>query len=201
MGDNRLVSAPDDMLGTTLRDGLAALAAPGPPAGGSAAGVAAAVSAALVAMAARASADAWLEATGIAVQADVLRERLVVLAEADAEVYGRALRTLANPEHLPPGSRDHELGEALVQAAETPLAIAAAAADVALLAAETADRGDARAQADAQVALVLAAAAAQAAARLVEVNLAAREEDERVQEARAAAAVAARASRDAFPPA
>lgn len=189
----------DDLLGTTLRDGLAALAAEGSPAGGSAAGLAAALSAALVAMTARVSSEAWPEAVGIAVQADVLRDRLVGLASADADVYGRALHTLSHPEELPPDRRDHMLGAALAQAAEAPLAIAGAAADVALLAAEAAHRGEPRAQADAQVALVLAAAAAQAAARLVEVNLAAREEDTRVQEARAAAAVAARASREVFP--
>jgi formiminotetrahydrofolate cyclodeaminase len=193
------MAGTDELLATTLREALAALAAPGPPAGGSAAGVAAAVSAALVAMTARASTDDWPEATGIAVQADVLRDRLVVLAQADAEVYDRALRTLSHPEDLPPGRRDHELGAALAQAAETPLAIAGAAADVALLAAEAADRGDLRFQADAQVALALAAAASQAAARLVEVNLSALEDDVRVREARAAAAVAARASRGAFP--
>lgn len=188
----------DDLLGTTLRDGLASLAAEGAPAGGSAAALAAAISAALVTMTARASTETWPEAVGIAVQADVLRDRLVGLAQSDTEVYGRALRTLSHPEELPPDRRDHELGTALAQAAEAPLAIAAAAADVALLAAEAADRGDLRGQADAQVALVLAAAAAQAAARLVEVNLSAREADARVQEARAAAAMAARASREAF---
>jgi formiminotetrahydrofolate cyclodeaminase len=193
------VPATGDLLGTTLRDGLAALAAEGSPGGGSAAGLVAALSAALVAMTARASTETWPEAVGIAVQADVLRDRLVALAQSDAEVYGRALQTLAHPEELPAHRRDYELGAALAEAADAPLAIAGAAADVALLAAEAADRGEPRAQADAQVALVLAAAATQAAARLVEVNLAAREEDTRVQEARAAAAVAARASREAFP--
>jgi methenyltetrahydrofolate cyclohydrolase len=192
------VPSTDDLLGTTLRDGLASLAAEGAPGGGSAAALAAAISAALVAMTARASTETWPEAVGIAVQADVLRDRLVALAQSDTEVYGRALQTLKHPEELPPDRRDHELGTALAHAAEAPLAIAGAAADVALLAAEAADRGDLRGQADAQVALVLAAAAAQAAARLVEVNLSAREEDDRVQEARAAAAVATRASREAF---
>jgi formiminotetrahydrofolate cyclodeaminase len=193
------VSGTDELLGRTLGDGLAALAAEGSPGGGSAAGLVGAFAAALVAMTSRASTGSWPEAVGIAVQADVLRDRLVALAQADAEVYGRALQTLAHPEELPPGRRDHELGAALAGAADAALAIAGAAADVALLAAVTADRGEPRAQADAQVALVLAAAAAQAAARLVEVNLAAREADARVQEARAAAAVAARASREAFP--
>jgi formiminotetrahydrofolate cyclodeaminase len=192
------VRATDDLLGTTLRDGLAALAAEGSPAGGSAAALAAAISAALVTMAARASTETWPEAVGIAVQADVLRDRLVALAQSDTEAYGRALQTLSHPEELPPDRRDHELGLALARSADAPLAIAGAAADVALLAAEAAARGDLRAQPDAQVALLLAAAAAQAAARLVEVNLSAREEDARVQEARAAAGAAARASREAF---
>jgi methenyltetrahydrofolate cyclohydrolase len=193
------VSGTEDLLGKTLREGLVALASEGSPGGGSAAGLVGALSAALVAMAARASTETWPEAVGIAVQADVLRDRLVALAQSDADVYGRALRTLAHPEEIPPDRRDHELGAALAEAAGAPLAIAGAAADVALVAAETADRGEPRARADAQVALVLAAAAAQAAAHLVAENLAASEEDARVREARAAAAVAARASRDAFP--
>jgi len=193
------VAGSDDLLARPLGEALDALAAPGPPAGGSAAALAAAISAALVAMTARLSAETWLEGTGIAVQADVLRDRLVSLARADAEVYARALRTLSHPEDLPAERRDHELGVALARAAETPLAIAGASADVALLAAEAADRADPHVQADAQVALALAAAAARAAARLVEVNLASLDDDARVREARAAAEVAARASRDAFP--
>jgi methenyltetrahydrofolate cyclohydrolase len=192
------VADADDLLATPLGEGLAALAAPGPPAGGSAAALAAAFSAALVTMSARVSVDAWPEATGIAVQADVLRDRLVELARAGTEAYARALETLSNPEQLPPERRDHELGVALAQSAEIPLAIAGAAADVALLAAEAAARAEPDVQADAEVALALAAGAARAAARLVEVNLAALDDDPRVREARAAADVAARASQAAF---
>jgi len=163
------------------------------------AAVAGAAAASLVGMIARLSTGAWAEAPGIAVQADLLRARLAGLAQRDADTYARSLYRLAHPEEIPPERRDHELGAALAESAATPLAIATAAADVALLAAEAAGRGEPRVQADAEAALVLATAAAQSAARLVEVNLAALEDDPRVQEARAAAAAAARASRGAFP--
>ena len=194
------MTSGDDLLGMPLGDWLAALAADGPaPGGGSAAAVAGAVGAALVGMTARLSARAWPDAAGVAVQADVLRERLTALAQRDADTYVRALERLEHPEAIPPDRRDHELGAALAEAAATPLAIATAAADVAVLAAEASTRGEPRVQADAQAAVALAAAAARSAARLVEVNLAALEDDARVQEARAAAATATRVSRDAFP--
>jgi methenyltetrahydrofolate cyclohydrolase len=189
-----------DFLRTSLGEWLDALAAASPaPGGASAAAVAGAVAASLVGMTARLSTDGWPEAVGVGVQADILRGRLAALAQRDADTYERSLRTLARPEEIPSDRRDHELGAALAEAAATPLAIASAAADVALLAAEAAGRGEPRVQADAEAALALAAAAAQSAARLVEVNLAALEDDPRVQEARAAAASAARASRGAFP--
>jgi formiminotetrahydrofolate cyclodeaminase len=194
------VEDDNDFLGRPLGAWLGALAAGGPaPGGGSAAAVAGAVAAALVGMTARLSSDGWPEAAGAAVQADILRERLSALAQRDAETYARALHRLEHPEEVAPDRRDHELGAALAEAAATPLAIATTAADVALLAAEAATRGEPRVQADAEAALALATAAAQSAARLVEVNLAALEDDARVQEARAAAAMAARASRGAFP--
>jgi len=192
------VASGDPFLDRTLAEWLGALAAAGPaPGAGSAAAVTAGAAASLVAMTARLSRDAWPEAPGIAAQADVLRARLATLAETDAATYGRARHALDHPEELPAERRDQELGAALAEAAATPLGIATAAADVALLAAEAAARAEPHVQADAEGALALAAAAAQAAARLVEVNLAAVEGDERVQEARAAAATAAQASRGA----
>jgi methenyltetrahydrofolate cyclohydrolase len=194
------VGGRTDFLGTSLGDWLEALSAGGPaPGGGSAAAVAGAAAASLVGMTARLSTDGWPEATGVAVQADLLRERLTNLARRDSDTYERSLETLARPEAIPPERRDAELGAALAEAAATPLAIAITAADVALVAAEAAGRAEPRVQADAEAALALAAAAAQSAARLVEVNLAALADDPRVQEARAAAASAARASRGAFP--
>jgi methenyltetrahydrofolate cyclohydrolase len=194
------VASGDDFLRMTVGEWLEALAAAGPaPGGGSAAAVSGAVAASLVGMTARLSIGSWTEAPGIAAQADVLRARLAALAQRDADTYARSLHRLAHPKEIAADHRDHELGAALAEAAATPLAIAGAAADVALLAAEAAGRSELRVQADAEAALALAAAAAQSAARLVEVNLAALEDDPRVQEARAAAASAARASRGAFP--
>jgi methenyltetrahydrofolate cyclohydrolase len=195
------VAHGEEFLGRTLGAWLDEVAAAGPaPGGGSAAAVVAAVAASLVGMTARLSIETWSDAAGIAVQADVLRERLAALAQQDADTYGPSLRRLEHPEEIPAERRDYELGAALAEAAATPLAIATAAADVALLAAAAAGRGEPRVQADAEAALALAAAAAQSAARLVEVNLATVAGDPRVEEARAAAEAAARASRGAFAP-
>ena len=194
------MTSGEAFLGTTLGDWLAALADGGPaPGAGSAAAVAAAAAASLVGMTGRLSTETWPEARGVAVQADVLRDRLAALAQRDADTYARSLHRLEHPEEIPPERRDYELGAALAEAAATPLAIAGAAADVAVLAAEAAARAEPRVQADAEAALALAAAAAQSAARLVEINLAALKDDVRVQEARSAAELAARASCGAFP--
>jgi formiminotetrahydrofolate cyclodeaminase len=139
-------------------------------------------------MAARGTTDAWPEAPAAAAQATVLLERLESLVREDAEVFGRALRSLEEPKG------DFDLGTALDRAADVPLRIAEVAADVALLAAEVAERCDPRRRADAVAAGTLAAAAAQAAADLVAVNLTALEGDPRVARARYAAGEAARAA-------
>jgi methenyltetrahydrofolate cyclohydrolase len=195
------VASGEAFLTTPLGEWLEALAARGPvPGGGSAAAVTGAIAASLVGMTARVSADGWADSGGIAAQADALRDRLAGLAEADATVYRESLRRLEHAHQIPPERRDYELAEALAEAAGTPLAIARSACDVALLASEAADRGDPRVQADAEAAIALAAAAAQSAARIVEVNLATRAGEPRVEEARAAAETAARVVRRSFPP-
>jgi formiminotetrahydrofolate cyclodeaminase len=188
-----------ELLELTVHEWLEALGEQGPaPAGGSAAAVAAAMAAALVAMAARLS-DGWDEAGGVASQASSLRTRLAGLAQVDAEVYGETLLTLEHREEIPEDRRDYELGVALSRAAEAPLKIAEAASDVALLAAEAAQRADPKIQADAEVAVALAAASALAATRLVEVNLAASGGEPRAERARTAAEAAVRAMRRSFP--
>jgi formiminotetrahydrofolate cyclodeaminase len=75
---------------------------------------------------------------------------------------------------LPPGSpsRDAEVAAALSGAADVPLAVAEAAADVAVLAALVAHEGNDRLRGDALVAAELAEAGARAAAELVAINLA-----------------------------
>ena len=148
------------------------------PGSGWVAGVSAALAASLVAKSATRS-EGWTGAEGARAQALELRDRLLALAGQDARAYERALTALER--------RDSHLARALATAAEAPLAIAETAADVALLAAEAAERADGSARADASAAASLAAGAARAAARLVEVNLATAPEDERVARAHRAA--------------
>lgn len=152
--------------------------------GGSTAAVVLALSAGLAGMAARASCDAWEGAPGAIAQADALRARVMPLAEADAKVYAEALETLRSRDELDPGERDEVIRGALSRAAEVPLAIAEAGSDVAELAAAIGELGNEEVRGDAAAAAVLAAAAARAAANLVEINLAAARDDERVARAR-----------------
>jgi formiminotetrahydrofolate cyclodeaminase len=188
------------LLELTVRAWLDELGERGPaPAGGAAAAIAGAMAAALVAMAARLS-ESWDEAGGAAAQAASLGARLAALAQTDADVYGETLVVLEHREEIPAERRDYVLGEALSRAVQAPLAIAEATADVAILAAEAAERADPKLRADAEAGAALAAAAAQVAARLVEVNLSATRDDPRVAHARTAAEAAVRAMRRSFPP-
>ena len=91
-----------------------------------------------------------------------------------------------------------EVGTALARAAEVPLQITETAADVAALAALVAEHASSDVQADAAVAAALAESGARAAAHLVEVNLGARADDERVAAARVLVARAEASCRDAF---
>jgi methenyltetrahydrofolate cyclohydrolase len=155
------------------------------PGSGWVAGVSGAFAAALVAKSASRS-EGWSGAEGARAQALELRDRLLALAAQDARAYEHALGALER--------RDSGLARALARAAEVPLAIAATAGDVAELAAETAERADGHARADAAAAAALAAGAAQAASKLVAVNLAALEGDERVGRAGRAAEAASDAA-------
>lgn len=169
-----MTGAPDP-LELRVAELLDELAEPRPlPAGGSAAALAAAMAARLVAMAAR-STDDWPEAPSCSAQALALSARLEPLALADAQAYADALRALAE--------RDRDLGEALHRAAELPLAIAEAAADVADLAAATADRCAGHVRGDALAAVAIAMGATEAARRLVDINLATGSDDERARRA------------------
>jgi methenyltetrahydrofolate cyclohydrolase len=148
---------------------------------GSAAAVTASFAAALVAMVARRSRDSWAEAGGIAVQATMLERRCSELADADAAAFAEALDALAGA---------GQLAERLADAAAVPLQIAAAAADVAELAALTSERSEGTFRGDAAAAAVLAAAAAGAAGHLVRVNLGVGADDPRLEDARRACAAA-----------
>lgn len=160
------------------------------PAGGSVAAIVVALAAALAAKAARLSGDAWADAGGAVAQAEALRSRATVLAEADARAYEEAIEALRMP--------GPELGAALARAAEIPLEIAEAAADVAMLATFVAEHGVADLRGDAAAAAALAYGAARSAAYLVAINLGATSGDPRVVVARSLAEAAGRAAEAAL---
>jgi formiminotetrahydrofolate cyclodeaminase len=139
-----------------------------------------ALAAGLVAKAARLSRSDWAEAGGAVAQAEALRARGTLLAETDAAVYEEALAVLHGARDPGHESRDGAIADVLARAAEIPLQISYAAADVALLAADVAQAGDPEASADVAVAALLAEAAARSAHHLVAVNLATIPDDERV---------------------
>ncbi len=176
--------ASAELLDLSVRDFAERLADGRSPAGGgSTAAAVLAISAGLAGMAARAS-HAWEGAPGAIAQADTLRARVVPLVEADAKVYAEALETLRSRDELDSGKRDEAIRGALSRAAEVPLAIAEVGYDVAELAAAIAELASEEVRGDAAAAAVLAAAGARAAANLVEINLAAARDDERVARAR-----------------
>jgi len=154
------------------------------PASGSVAAVAVAMAAGLVAMAAR-LAHGWPKASEVVEQAEALRARMATLALADADAYAKVTEALRLPRDSP--SRAVELEEALSGAADVPLAVAEASAEVAVLAKLVAAEGNERLRGDALVAAELAAAGARGAAELVAINLAGRD-DPRVRRAQELAA-------------
>jgi methenyltetrahydrofolate cyclohydrolase len=171
----------DDLLALRVDELLDAFGAGQPdPGSGSAAALVVAMAASLIAKAARRSGDEWTEAGGAVAQAEALRIRATPLANADAAVYREAHGRLARSE-----GADHTLARSLDSAAEIPLQIARAGADVAALGREVSERCDEALKPDVLGAILLAAAAAQAAARLVEANLTVADDDPRAREATA----------------
>jgi formiminotetrahydrofolate cyclodeaminase len=154
------------------------------PAGGSVAAVAVAMAAGLVAMAAR-LAHEWPKAGEVVERAEALRSRTATLALADEDAYAKVIAALRLPPASP--SRAADIATALSGAADVPLAVVEAAAEVAALAALLAREGNDRLRGDALVAAELAEAGARGAAELVAINLAGRD-DPRVRRAQDLAA-------------
>lgn len=164
----------------TVQSYLERLASEEPePGGGSVAALVGALSAALISMVANLTlgkekyAGVEEEMTELKVTSETLRAELTDLITEDAQAYGKVAEAMKLP-------RDSEaqkerrrllLQAALKAAAETPLAVAEAAVDVARLALPAAEKGNPNAVSDAGVAVVLADAAAQAAALNVRINL------------------------------
>jgi formiminotetrahydrofolate cyclodeaminase len=168
------------------------------PGGGSVAAVVVEMAAALAAMAARFSRGHWDGAAGAVAQAEALRARAAPLAQEDADAYEAVLTAMRMPEGLEPEIRNTLIGDTLSRAADVPLRIAQAAADVAELGATLAENGNPNLRGDASAAALLSEAAARAAANLVEINLATTEEDERIGLARELAHVAHTAAQRAL---
>ncbi len=162
------------------------------PAGSSAA-LAAALAASLVAASARSMSPGNADAA--VVQAKLLRERLGALAQRSSGAHRRAVelldRAATDGAQARSPRRDQALADALLEAADVPLAICEAAADVVALAAWVAEDCSRAVRADAVVAATLAEAAVAGAAELVAVNLAVQPADARAERARACAEGAA----------
>jgi methenyltetrahydrofolate cyclohydrolase len=171
------------------------------PGGGSVAALVVGLAASLTAMAARFSTEQWEDAPGAVAQAEALRARALPLADEDARAYENFLLARRMPENVDPEARDAAIGDALSRAADVPLAIAETALDVASLACELAERGNPNLRGDAATAVLLAEAAARATTNLVEINLATREGDDRVERAREVVEVTRRISRRVLEPA
>jgi formiminotetrahydrofolate cyclodeaminase len=145
--------------------------APAPsPCGGTAAAISAAMAAALVAMVGRGS-SAWGQGADVAARAGALRTRLTTLGSDDTVAFAQVLAAMRDRSGAPE-QRNAVLGAALLRAAEVPLHIGEAAAEVAELAALAALEGAPHLQPDAAAAAALAEAAVRAATHLVEINLA-----------------------------
>ncbi|WP_160148818.1 cyclodeaminase/cyclohydrolase family protein [Amycolatopsis alkalitolerans] len=150
---------------------LSAIAAKQPaPGGGAAAAMTAATAAGLTAMAARYSEDVLRDAVDLAREADRLRDRVIRLADADAEAYRAVLEAYALPRTDDLEERRERIRSALQWAAEVPLEIADIAASVVKLAARLAEGGNAHLRGDAFTAVCLAEAAVRSAATLVQIN-------------------------------
>jgi formiminotetrahydrofolate cyclodeaminase len=149
------------------------------PSGGAAAAWTCATAAALCGMAARYASDDDDEMLDVADRADDLRQTALDLADMDAETYSAYLAS-------PPERR----AEARSAAADPPLLIARAAAEVAVLATGAMLAGPKHLEGDARTAVILAEAAAAAAVTLVEIDLAASPADGRLTEAKAIAEAA-----------
>ena len=165
------------------------------PGGGSALAVSVALAASLSSMAARLSTKQLTDATGLAERAEGLREQVAPLARADAVAYGRVLAAQQARESPDP---DGDVRAALSEAADVPLAVAEAGAEVASIAARLASEGNPNLEGDALCALLLADAGVRAAVRLVEINLSGEPgADGRLERARELVETAASARRSA----
>ena len=116
----------------------------------------------------------------IRARARSLRDLATDVGERELHAYQPVLAALRLPKDDP--QRAERLGAALSDAAETPLQLARAAAEVATLALEASQLGVPHLRGDAITGVLLAEGACQAAAQLVRINLGDRPHDPRLSE-------------------
>jgi formiminotetrahydrofolate cyclodeaminase len=145
------------------------------PGGGSAVAVACSLAAGLVEMAARFAllrpelADRRARMEEVQARAATLRRASLELAERDLDAYAPVLEALRLPADAP--NRSARLTAARSRAANPPLEITRAGAELAGLGAELAQTGTPNLAGDAIAGALMGEAACRAAARLVELNL------------------------------
>jgi formiminotetrahydrofolate cyclodeaminase len=186
VSDQSEAAAYDALRVDELCEQLASDRAPG---AGSAAAVTGALAASLVVKAAKRSDGSWAEAAGVVAQAHLHATRCIELAARGADAFDEALLALA-------AGAGVELP--LERAADVLLELCDVAADVAVLAARTAEQGDGTFRADAASASVLAEGVARAAEALIRANLTVTASDHRLVRARSLTEVAADARRRAL---
>jgi formiminotetrahydrofolate cyclodeaminase len=150
------------------------------PGGGSVAALVGALGAGLVTMVTSLTlgkekfAEVQDDMMGIAAAAEDLRARLGEFVSLDAQAYRAVAVAMKLPRDTDQQKQERGviLQSALKGAAEVPLRVAKAAADVARLTLPAAEKGNPHAVSDAGVAVLLAEAAAQSAALNVKINLA-----------------------------
>jgi len=152
------------------------------PGGGAGAAWTCAIAAALTEMVSAYAGERDTALLDVADRASDLREHALALADMDAEAYSAYL-----------GASEDGKAQALSAAADPPLLIARAAAEVAALATGAMLAAPKALLGDARTAVLLAEASAQSAAQLVVIDLAATPEDPRALEAKACADAAASA--------
>jgi formiminotetrahydrofolate cyclodeaminase len=193
---------PGPLAELRVRELLDAVAAQTPaPGGGSTAACACALAAGLTEMAAAFTLaradyeDRHDRARAIHSRARALRARSLELAELELHAFAPVLEALRLPRDLP--DRARRVWEAKLHAAESPLAVARVAAELADLCAELARDGNQHLVGDAITGCLLAEAACRSSEQLVTVNLDGAQDDPRVAEASALAGRAAAARRAA----
>jgi formiminotetrahydrofolate cyclodeaminase len=159
------------------------------PGAGSAAAVGGALAASLVVKAAKRSAGSWAESAGVVAQARLHATRCLELAARGADAFDEALTALA---------AGADVERPLERATDVLLELCDLAADVAVLAARTAEQGDGTFRADAASAAVLAEGVARAAEALVRANLTVTASDTRLARARSLTEAAGDARRRAL---